>query len=313
MLDVKLFKWVGGKKWLAPQINQILKENYSNKKYRYYIEPFAGGLGSFLHILPILKEMEVEIIVLNDVNKTLINTYKSLKNKKNKVFKEYWALEKEYFKLIPKKAFKLHPTKDKEILRPLLEDSCQYFYNARDKFNEIKDSNDIKAVALFLFLSQHSFNGLYRENLKGDYNTPYNWETGNNNKNKKKELIELYSNIFKDNNIIFENKDVFKLMSKYRKHKENSLFYFDPPYLNENIAENKYNKNHFGIEEQKRLLKEYLKIDNYIFSNHYLELFKSFCEKNNISQKEVLRSNVMTRDISKRGEKISEILAYKYC
>lgn len=310
MIETKLFKWVGGKKWLAPRLNELYKNKITKNKYKYYIEPFAGGLGSLLFVLPTLEEKGIDTIIINDINKTLINTYKSIKSKKNKVFKTYWNLEKEYKKLIPKKAFKLNPTKDKKELRNLLDDASKYFYFCRDRFNEIKDSSDVEAVALFLFLAQHSFNGLYRENQAGGYNTPYNWETACPERKKKKDLIDSYSSIFKKFNIIFENKDVFKFINKYKKYSKEAVFYFDPPYLNEDIPENKYNKDHFCSKSQNKLLKEYLSLDNFIFSNHMLDFFSDFCEKNNVKYETVYRSNVMNRDISKRKEKIAEILAY---
>ena len=312
MIDVKLFKWVGGKKWLAPKLNELYNKNIKENQYKYYIEPFAGGLGSLLFVLPTLQEKGIETIIINDINKTLINTYKAIKNKKNKVFQSYWKLEKEYKKTIPKKAFKLHPTKDKEALRELLSEACDYFYSCRTRFNEIKDTNDVEAVALFLFLAQHSFNGLYRENSFGGYNTPYNWETACPDRKKKKDSIDNYSNIFKTFNIIFENKDVFKFLRKYRKYMNEAVVYFDPPYLNENIAENKYNKDHFCIKSQKKLLKEYNLWNNVIFSNHMMKLFSDFCENNEFNYDIVYRSNVMNRDITKRKDQIEEILAYKF-
>lgn len=311
MIDGKLFKWVGGKKWLAPKLNELYNKKIKKNQYKYYIEPFAGGLGSLLFVLPTLEEKGVDTIIINDINKTLINTYKSIKSKKNKVFKAYWKLEVEYKKLIPKKAFKLNPTKDKEEIRELLLYPCEFFYSCRQRFNEVKDTNDIEAVALFLFLAQHSFNGLYRENSLGGYNTPYNWECGCPERKRKKELIDSYSSIFKKFNIIFENKDVFKFLRKYRKYSKNALFYFDPPYLNEGISENKYNKDHFGLKSQKKLLKEYIKLDNVVFSNHMLPIFEDFCNEAGFEQEIVLRANVMNRDITKRKDKIEEILAYK--
>lgn len=312
MIDGKLFKWVGGKKWLSPILNDIYSENIKLNEYKYYIEPFSGGLGSFLFTLPMLVEKGIETVILNDINSTLINTYKSIKNKKNKVFKEYWKLETEYKKTIPLEAFKLNSKEDKATIKKLLEDAKIYFYSIRTRFNEIKGTSSVEEVACFLFLSQHSFNGLYRENLSGFYNSPYNWETGCPNKTKKRELIEQYSNIFKTFNIIFENKDVFKFLKKYKKYSKEAVFYFDPPYKNKDIAETKYNKDHFCHKSQDLLLKEYKELDNVLYSNHYLQEFENFSKENGFEIRDVYRVNVMNSDVSKRSEKKKEILSYKF-
>lgn len=311
MIEAKLFKWVGGKKWLAPELNDLYKKELTKDSYKYYIEPFAGGLGSLLFVLPTLKEKKIETIVINDINNVLINTYKSIKNKKNKVFKEYWKLEKEYKKTIPKKAFKLNPHKDKVEIKILLKESRDYFYDIKNEFNKIKDTKKVEAVAYFLFLSQHSFNGLYRENSSGEYNSPYNWEPGCPDRNKKRILIDKYSEIFNSYNFIFENKDIFSLMRKYKKYSKEALFYFDPPYLNEKIAETKYNKDHFTKEKQIKLLKIIKDLDNSVFSNHYLSLFVDFCDLENFTKKKVYRSSAMNSDATKRGEKVEEILAFR--
>lgn len=311
MIDAKLFKWVGGKKWLASELNNIYKTKFQKNSYKYYIEPFAGGLGSLLYVLPTLEEKGIETIIINDINNVLINTYKSIKNKKNKVFKEYWKIEKEYKKTITKKAFKLNPHKDKVEIRKELACAKEYFYSARDRFNEVKDKNNVESVALFLFLSQHSFNGLYRENQSGGYNSPYNWETGCPNRAKKKQLIEEYSEIFNKYNIIFENKDVFSFLKKYQKLSKDAIFYFDPPYLNESMPETKYNKDHFTKEKQYLLLNKYTELDNVIFSNHYFKVFEDFCKESSFEFKKVYRSSAMNSDASKRGQKVAEILAFK--
>lgn len=311
MIEGKLFKWVGGKKWLAPELNNLYNAELQVNKYKYYIEPFAGGLGSFLYVLPTLEAKGVDTIIINDINNVLINTYKSIKNKKNKVFKEYWKLEREYKKTITKKAFKLHPYKDKEEIKKELEPAKDFFYKAREDFNRVKDTKKVEAVALFLFLAQHSFNGLYRENLSGEYNAPYNWEPGCPDRSKKKALVEEYSRIFNQYNIIFENKDVFSFLRKYKKFSKEAIFYFDPPYLNEDIAETKYNKDHFTKKKQQKLLNQYTLLDNVIFSNHYLTIFENFCEEKGYGKKKVYRSSAMNSDPSKRGQKVEEILAYK--
>ncbi len=81
--------------------------------------------------------------------------------------------------------------------------------------------------------------------------------------------------------------------------------------MNENDKENKYNKDHFTKNDQIKLLEIYKNLDNVIFSNHYLELFKDFCEKENFNYQEVFRKNHMNPNSKSNNFNVSEILAFK--
>lgn len=311
MMKGKLFNWIGGKKWLSKDLNNVF-EHYVGNDIKYYLEPFAGGLGSFLSTIDTLNKINIEKIFLNDLNNTIIYVYLHLKNDFEELFNLYYAIEEEYNKTIPAEAFKLHKTKDKIKLKLLLEDSKIFFNLKKQEFNSIKNNNSVQSTALFLFLASHSFNGVYRENSKGEYNTPYNWETGVVSKDKKYEIFKEYSNLFNELNIEFSNLDCFSFFELHKDKIENSLIYCDPPYLNEEIGENKYNKDHFGKNEQKKLLEYYKNYSYVVFSNHLYPIFTDFCANNNFKYKVCLRSNIMSAKKETRGTKVPEILAYKY-
>jgi DNA adenine methylase len=308
-----LFKWIGGKKWLQKDLESVFSTVLKNKEVEYYIEPFVGGLGSAIGNIELLKSKGVKKFIFNDVNSSLISTYNNLKDNLDDLFEEYCKIENKYTKLIPKEALKLNPTKDKEILRPLLRNAEVYFYDIRNKFNKKKQVSpeSISSVALFLFLANHCYNGIYRENNSGGYNSPYNWECNIINKENRYQDFLRYSNILNDNDFTFMNLDVFDFMIKVQPFLNKSLSYFDPPYLNDKKPANKYNKNQFTLEDQYKLLEWNKIIDNCVFSNHSLPLFREFCENNNFKYKEVHRSNVMNSKAEKRSSKIAEILAYK--
>src|ERR1700693_3832721 len=59
-------KWAGGKRWLAP----IIQNQIGNVEGRY-IEPFLGSGAVFFSLLP-------NAAMLNDANKDLIDTYKAI-------------------------------------------------------------------------------------------------------------------------------------------------------------------------------------------------------------------------------------------
>lgn len=65
-------KWVGGKSQLLEEI----REKYP-QKIEKYCEPFVGG-GAVL--FDILSTKHPETVLINDINKELINTYLQIKN-----------------------------------------------------------------------------------------------------------------------------------------------------------------------------------------------------------------------------------------
>lgn len=310
MIKNKLFNWIGGKKWLSKELNEIFL-SYSDKGIKTYAEAFAGGLGSFFYTLHTLKQIGVETIYLNDVNNTIIATYKHIKDNYIEVHRLYSIIEEDYKKTVPLKTLTLHKKNDKEEIKELLKDSCAFYNNIKKEFNKIKNSNSIESVAHFLFLAEHCFNSVYRENSKGEFNTPYNWESGLPDLNSKLDTFESYSSIFNQYNIHFFNMDCFEFLSMIQDQQSTTLVYCDPPYLNETISENKYNKDHFGRIQQIQLLETYKNFNFLSFSNHYYPIFENFCIENNFEYNRHYRNNIMSSKSSNRGDKVAEILAYK--
>ena len=162
---------------------------------------------------------------------------------------------------------------------------------------------------------EHSFNSVYRENLKGEFNTPFNWDNKTISLEAKKENIISYHNLFNHFNIVFESCDVFELLEKYKEHK--SFIYLDPPYMNDNQAnENKYNENHFTKQKQIVLIdllcNELSKnnANEFLYSNHLLPIISDKFKEYGMDYIEVYRKNIMTSKKEDRGNEITEILAF---
>lgn len=312
--NAKLFDWIGGKKWLSAYLNKILKNNLKDKKIKYYLEPFAGGLGSAIFSLETLRDNGIETIYLNDINGTIISIYKKIKEDPQTLLDTYWEIEKEYQTFVPAAAIGLHKTKDKEELKKLLEEARDFYMLKRKEFNDFKASKpkDIQTLALFLFLSKHCFNGVYRENSKGGYNSPFNWEQGIIKKEDVEKRFLEHQAIFLEFNIVFENLNAFSFIEKYKHLAEEALFYFDPPYLNEDIAENKYNEDHFTPEKQVLLLEFIKELPYAIFSNHLCKIFVDFCNNNDFHFDEIDRVNRMASNKEARAKTVLEILAYRF-
>lgn len=134
-------KWAGGKRQLLPYIRKSLPS-----KFNKYYEPFIGG-GA------VLFDLKHKNAVINDINKALINTYKSIKQYPLEVIAELETLD-----------------------HAQVDDSKLYYYKQRNVFNDklSKNEYDIKLAALFIYLNKHCYNGLYRVNSKGLFNVPFN-------------------------------------------------------------------------------------------------------------------------------------------
>lgn len=122
----KLFKWVGGKKWLSLELNKIFLK-YKKNSPLYYVEPFVGGLGSFIYSVDTLKKIGVKQVFLNDVNDVLINLYKDIKDSPNELFDIYYEIENDYALIPSVSNFKSKNLLEKDEIKKELEPARDYF------------------------------------------------------------------------------------------------------------------------------------------------------------------------------------------
>lgn len=152
-MTIKPFiKWAGGKGQLLTDIRNSYPEGFGTSITKY-AEPFIGG-GAVL--FDILSTYTLEEIYISDVNADLINVYRAIQNKVEDVISLLQIYQDEY---VPME----------------MEDRKLYYYNKRNRFNELKGeiaTLNIEKAALFIFLNKTCFNGLYRVNKKGLFNVP---------------------------------------------------------------------------------------------------------------------------------------------
>jgi DNA adenine methylase len=146
-------KWAGGKKQL---LNEI-RENYPLElggSIKKYCEPFVGG-GAVL--FDIISKYKFEEVLINDINKELINTYSQIKSNLKSLLKELETMQNTYWDLN-------------------IDERKVYYYEKRDRFNYLKVNANLdlecEKAALFIFLNKTCFNGLFRVNSKGLFNVP---------------------------------------------------------------------------------------------------------------------------------------------
>jgi len=245
-------RWAGGKNWLAKSIEDFLPYSINN-----YYEPFLGGGSIFIALKQ--KGIIQNSSYLADINPLLINSYKIIKKHPNELIKEL----KKY-----------RNTKD-------------FYYHSRNR----KMSNQIESAAQFIFLNRTSFNGIYRENLKGEYNVPYGYKS-------YKELFD-YDNILRLSKLYkkcyFSVSDFHKIK---RKVKQDDLVFLDPPYTvaHSNNGFVKYNQKIFSWDDQEKLRDLVLYFHNndikYILTNAYhlsiKELYSSFASMEVLERKSLV-------------------------
>lgn len=299
-----LFKYIGGKSWLRDELRKSVAECLANKQIFSYVEPFVGGLGSFLGVHDILLTNNVKHIILSDINKSLIHTYQMLKDYPEDFISEFLLIEGKFVDCIDENWKSI---KNKDELKIKLKEAEKFFNEIKNDFNINKHVVDIKQSARLVFLQKHAFNGVYRENSKGDYNTPFNWN-GNHMLDSIERKVKEINSIFNQFNLqlITQSFD----MIEYNK---DTLYYLDPPYLNEEKNENKYHKNIFSIEDQLNLIKK-IKDVPFIYSNHKSDiLLNEFNAIGNVNIKELARKNTISASSeSRKGDKI-EILVKSPC
>jgi len=216
-LVMPVLKWVGGKRQLLPEIKKYMPS--INKNVTYY-EPFVGG-GA------VLFELQPDKAVINDVNRDLIDVYRVIKDNVEDLITEL--------------------QKDKYL------NTSEAFYNIRELDRKPKKFNNLTGVekaARILYLNKTCFNGLYRVNSIGEFNSPFGRYKNPNIINAAG--LRAVSKYFNDANITFLSGD---FESTVKGIKKGSVVYFDPPYAPISKTSNftGYNESGFGEEEQKRL------------------------------------------------------------
>tara|TARA_B100001248_G_scaffold34578_1_gene22146 strand:+ start:156 stop:1016 length:861 start_codon:yes stop_codon:yes gene_type:complete len=284
-MQVKPFlKWVGGKTKLLSEIEKSLPKNLIKKSFNY-VEPFLGGGAVFFHLI---QKFDIEKAYLNDLNNKLIDVYKDVRDKNTELIQKLKKLESDYYGSSDKKTF---------------------FLDKRNEFNTIKKSTE--KSALFVFLNKTGFNGMYRENSKGEFNIPFGKMKAPMICNKK--LLTQINKILNDNEIVFSSKSFEKVIVD----EANTFYYLDPPYrpVSKTSSFTNYTKRSFS-EKTQQLLKEYCDTINskeafFMQSNSYSNdgFFQKLYKDRKINNLNVTRT--ISADGSKRN-KVKEIIIRNY-
>lgn len=267
-----ILKWVGGKRQLLSEIIPLI-----NKKCTTYVEPFVGG-GA------VLFELQPKKAIINDFNAELINVYTTVRDHAEELIT---SLEKHH-----------------------QNNSENYFYQVRelDRTAEFNTMSSIEKAARIIYLNKTCYNGLYRVNAAGQFNSPYGKYKNPNIVNAA--TIRAMSKYLSTNDITINQGDYREVLHNLPK---GSFVYLDPPYMPVSTSSSftGYTEMGFDYQQQEELKQECDLLRqqgiHFLQSNsdcpEIRELYKDY-KVITVQAKRSINSNA-----AKRGE-INEVLIY---
>ena len=210
-----ILKWVGGKRQLLPALVPLLPKRFSS-----YCEPFLGG-GA------VLFSLQPQKAVVNDVNADLIDLYKVIRDDVDGLIRE------------------LSSHRNTEA----------HFYKVRDWDRDKRyysSLSQVKKAARLIFLNKTCYNGLFRVNSAGEFNTPFGHYKNPSIINVP--TLRAVSNYFNKADISFFSKDYSEVIESLPR---GTFVYLDPPYdpVSDSASFTGYTKGGFSQQDQI-LLKE---------------------------------------------------------
>ena len=271
-LVAPFLKWVGGKRQLMKSISDLVP-----KKYSCYYEPFIGGGAVFFHLQP-------PKAVINDLNGDLINTYKTIKEQVDALIED----------------LKKH------------KNEADYFYELRalDRSEKYSSLSNVEKASRIIYLNKTCYNGLYRVNNAGEFNTPFGKYKNPNIVNET--TLKAVSQYLNKNNIKILNKDFNEILKNVEKE---AFVYLDPPYDPVSPSSNftGYVQGGFGESDQERLRAICDELDQkgvkFLLSNSATNFIKDLYRDYTISSVNATRA--INSNGQKRGQ-VEEVLIRNY-
>lgn len=212
-------KWIGGKRQLLPHLLPVLLRA---SRAAAYHEPFVGGGAVFFALR---REGWATKARLADVNRELIESYTAIRDNVDEVI---------------------------TALARHARLSCkEYFYEVRQQ----QPRTPANVAARLIFLNKTCFNGLYRVNNSGGFNSPWG--------RHKNPLICDEANLRAvAATLAGVTLEVSPFQAIVEKARSGHLVYFDPPYVPVNAsAFTEYSAGGFGAKEQAALVSTFRELD----------------------------------------------------
>lgn len=239
-----------------------------------YFEPFIGG-GAFLFSqLP-------DTATISDANPELINCYQMVRDDVEGLIRS------------------LQTHKNEEA----------HFYAVRAK--DLSKMSPVQRASRFIYLNKTCFNGLYRENLKGQFNAPFGRYP--NPKIVDKENLRAISEYLQTFDVEINCSGYQDVLNKAQ---AGDFVYFDPPYapMTKTASFAGYVKGGFGLQQQADLAKVFAQLTKkgvlVMLSNSNTPIIHELYEGFNIEVIHAARS--INCKGGKRGKEANEVLVTNY-
>jgi DNA adenine methylase len=246
-------KWVGGKTRLLSQLDALRPAETTR-----YAEPFVGGGAMFFHLR---ASGQAEHAILADANPDVATVYRVIRDDVDVLIA----------------ALSMH---ERRYLRCDDAGRAAYFYALRERhpcdLAAAGDAmDDVERAARMLFLNRTCFNGLWRENKSGRFNTPHGRYAQPNivQADKLNAAHEALANV---ELVHADFRDLPKLVADA----DIDFVYLDPPYhpVSATSAFNAYAQGGFSSRDQRELGEVCRELDRmgvrFLLSNSDCELVR---------------------------------------
>lgn len=185
---------------------------YFPNEFTTYYEPFLGGGAVFFYLLP-------NRAILTDINPALVNVYRCIRDEVESVI----VLLSQYQQ----------------------QHSKDHYYQIRSD----PGSSQVEKAARLIYLNKTCFNGLYRENSKGEFNVPLG---------QYKNPRVCHPDLLRSAAIALQSADIrvqsFEAVLADAKTTQDFV-YFDPPYhpISSTSDFTAYSRYRFNQQDQRRL------------------------------------------------------------
>ena len=203
-----------------------------------------------------------------------------------------------------------------EVLKRHKElNSEDYFYEVRslDRSEDYENMSDVEKAGRIIYLNKTCYNGLFRVNRAGFFNTPYGKYKNPSIVNEV--TIRAISNYFNSAKVKFLTGDYKEALKGLRR---GAFVYFDPPYMPISTSSSftGYTENGFDYDKQVELRDECLKLHKkgvkFLQSNSYSpEILELYADENVFNIEVVQARRSVNSQGDGRGE-FAEVLFYNY-
>ena len=267
-------KWAGGKRQLLGVLSELMPKG----KIKSYCEPFIGGGALLFHLQP-------DTAYVNDINSELINVYRAVKDSVDDLIAELSGFE----------------------------NTPEMFYEVRswDRDRIIYSTlSDTQRAARIIYLNKTCFNGLYRVNNAGEFNSPFGYYRNPNIINEP--VLRAVSHYLNHADIHLSSMDYAEVLTGLRK---DTFVYLDPPYdpVSDTASFTGYSRGGFSRSEQIRLRECCDKLSRrgirFMLSNSATDFIREQYSEYNIT---VVKARRAVNSIGYRRGDIDEVIVRNY-